>query len=161
MTDETGRPAVAVLCGEHEPPDMDSVQEVAEVRYTRAAGLPAALRGADVLFVWDFLSTALPAAWPAADRLRWVHIASAGVDPVLFPEMVHSPVVLTNSRGIFDRSIAEYVLGLILAFAKDLARTLQLQRERAWQHRETERIDRRVLVVGAGAIGSAIGRLLT
>src|SRR5919199_1412501 len=161
MTDETGRPAVAVLCGEHEPPDMDSVQEVAEVRYTRAAGLPAALRGADVLFVWDFLSTALPAAWPAADRLRWVHIASAGVDPVLFPELVHSPVVLTNSRGIFDRPIAEYVLGLVLAFAKDLPVTLDLQRHRSWRHRETERIDgRRALVVGTGSIGRAIGRLL-
>lgn len=161
MADETGRLAVAVLCGEHEPPGMETVEEAAEVRYTKAAGLPAALQGADVLFVWDFLSTALPRAWRAADRLRWVHIAAAGVDPVLFPEMVSSPVVLTNSRGVFDRPIAEYVLGLVLAFAKDLPVTLDLQRHRSWRHRETERIDgRRALVVGTGSIGRAIGRLL-
>jgi phosphoglycerate dehydrogenase-like enzyme len=161
MADETGRPAVAVLCGEHQPPGMETVEKAAEVRYTKAAGLPAALRGADVLFVWDFLSTALPRAWPAADRLRWVHIAAAGVDPVLFPELVRSPVVLTNSRGVFDRPIAEYVLGLVLAFAKDLPVTLDLQRHRSWRHRETERIDgRRALVVGTGSIGRAIGRLL-
>jgi phosphoglycerate dehydrogenase-like enzyme len=54
------------------------------------------------------------------------------------------------------------VLGLILAFAKDLAVTLDLQRERTWRHRETERIHgRRVLVVGTGPIGRAIGRLLS
>jgi phosphoglycerate dehydrogenase-like enzyme len=161
MADDTGRPAIAVLCGEHEPPGMETIEEVAEVRYTKASGLPAVLRGADVLFVWDFLSTALPRAWPAADRLQWVHIASAGVDPVLFPEIVRSPVVLTNSRGVFDRPIAEYVLGLVLAFAKDLPVTLDLQRHRTWRHRETERIDgRRALVVGTGSIGRTIGRLL-
>jgi phosphoglycerate dehydrogenase-like enzyme len=155
-------PTVAVLCGEHRPPGMGEVEAEAEVRYATAPELPEALHGADVLFVWDFLSTAVPAAWPAADRLRWVHIASAGVDRLLFPELVRSPVVVTNSRGVFDRPIAEYVLGLILAFAKDLPATLDRQRERTWVHRETERIDRqRVLVVGAGPIGRAIGRLVS
>jgi phosphoglycerate dehydrogenase-like enzyme len=155
-------PTVAVLCGEHRPPGMGEVEAAADVRYATAQELPAALRGADVLFVWDFLSTAVPDAWPSADRLQWVHIASAGVDRLLFPELVHSPVVVTNSRGVFDQPIAEYVLGLILAFAKDLPATLDLQRDRSWQHRETERIDgQRVLVLGAGPIGRAIGRLLS
>jgi phosphoglycerate dehydrogenase-like enzyme len=141
---------------------MAEVEAAADIRYASARELPVALRGADVLFVWDFLSTAVPDAWPSADRLRWVHIASAGVDRLLFPELVASPVVVTNSRGVFDRPIAEYVLGLILAFAKDLPATLDLQRERSWRHRETERIDtQRVLVVGAGPIGRAIGRLLS
>jgi phosphoglycerate dehydrogenase-like enzyme len=140
---------------------MADVEAVADVRYATAAGLPEVLRGADVLFVWDFLSTAVPGAWYAADRLRWVHIASAGVDRVVFPELVQSPVILTNSRGVFDRPIAEYVLGLVLAFAKDLTGTLELQRSRTWRHRETERIDgSRALVVGTGSIGRAIGRLL-
>jgi phosphoglycerate dehydrogenase-like enzyme len=155
-------PTVVVLCGEHRPPGMGDVEAAADVRYATVQNLPAALRGADVLFVWDFLSTAVPDAWPSADRLRWIHIASAGVDRLLFPELVHSPVVVTNSRGVFDRPIAEYVLGLILAFAKDLPATLDLQRERSWRHRETERIDgRRVLVLGAGPIGRTIGRLLS
>jgi phosphoglycerate dehydrogenase-like enzyme len=155
-------PTVVVLYGEHRPPGMGDVEAAADVRYATAQELPVALRGADVLFVWDFLSTAVPDAWPNADRLRWVHIASAGVDRLLFPELVDGPVVVTNSRGVFDRPIAEYVLGLILAFAKDLPATLDFQRERSWQHRETERIDgQRVLVLGAGPIGRAIGRLLS
>jgi phosphoglycerate dehydrogenase-like enzyme len=80
----------------------------------------------------------------------------------MFSGLVESPVVLTNSRGVFDRPIAEYVLGLILAFAKDLPGTLDLQRERSWRHRETDRIDRKhALIVGTGSIGRAIGRLLS
>jgi phosphoglycerate dehydrogenase-like enzyme len=152
---------LAVLCGDQRPPGMHSIEKLASVRYTDAAGLAEALRGADALFVYDFLSDAVPGAWHAADRLRWLHIASAGVDPVLFPALRESDVVLTNSKGVFDDSIAEYVLGVVLAFAKGFARSLDLQRETRWQHRESERIaGRRALVVGTGGIGRAIARLL-
>lgn len=152
---------LAVLCGDAPPPDMRAIEAEAVVRYTDAAGLSEALPGADALFVYDFLSTAVPGAWPAADKLRWLHIASAGVDPVLFPGIRDSDVVLTNSRGVFDGAIAEYVLGVILTFAKDFTRSWDLQRQKQWQHRESERISgRRVLVVGTGPIGRSIARLL-
>ncbi|MFD4198006.1 D-2-hydroxyacid dehydrogenase [Amycolatopsis thermoflava] len=163
----TENPVLAVLCGEDqardltESPAMQRIASTAVVRYTGEAGLADALRGADVLFVHDFLSRAVPDAWHAADRLRWLHIASAGVDPVMFPGMRDSDVVLTNSRGVFDDSIAEYVLGVILTFAKDLHGSLDLQRQSRWQHRETERIaGRSALVVGTGPIGRAIARML-
>ena len=158
----TDKPIVAVLCGDRRPPGMGAVEAIAEVRYAGPADLSQALPGADVLFVWDFLSTAVPQAWRHADRLRWVHVAAAGVDPLMFPELVGSTVLLTNSRGVFDRPIAEYVLGLILLFAKDLRGTFELQRQRTWRHRETERIGgRTALVVGVGSIGRKIGRLLS
>jgi phosphoglycerate dehydrogenase-like enzyme len=157
-------PVLAVLCGDQHPGDtavMKSIESVADVRYTSENGLSDAVRGADALFVYDFLSTAVRGAWHAADKLRWVHIASAGVDPVMFPELRESDVVLTNSRGVFDDSIAEYVLGVVIAFAKDLPRSIDLQRERRWHHRESERIGgRHALVVGTGPIGRAIARLL-
>lgn len=152
---------LAVLCGDTRPPDMRAIEAEAVVRYTDAAGLADALSGADAFFVYDFLSTAVPGAWHAADRLRWLHIASAGVDPVLFPGLQESDVVLTNSRGVFDGAIAEYVLGVVLAFAKDFARSWDLQKQRQWKHRESERISgRRVLVVGTGPIGRSIARML-
>ncbi len=154
-------PVLAVLCGEKRPPDMEALEQAASVRYTDADGLADALRGADALFVYDFVSTAVPGAWHAADRLRWLHIASAGVDPVMFDGLRDSDVVLTNSRGVFDGPIAEYVLGVVLAFAKDFAGSLRLQDQHRWQHRETERVaGRPVLVVGTGPIGRATARLL-
>ncbi|MEW2359940.1 D-2-hydroxyacid dehydrogenase [Spirillospora sp. NPDC029432] len=140
---------------------MDAVERIAKVRHVREDGLAGALPGADVLFVYDFWSEALAGAWPAEGGPSWVHIASAGVDRLLFPALVESDTIVTNSRGIFDEPIAEYVLGLVLCFAKDLHTTLRLQAEGTWRHRETERLaGARALVVGTGPIGRAIGRKL-
>jgi hypothetical protein len=35
---------------------------------------------AEVLFVWDFRSRLLAAAWPHLTSLRWIHTGSVGVD---------------------------------------------------------------------------------
>jgi phosphoglycerate dehydrogenase-like enzyme len=140
---------------------MAGVEALADVRYTTSADLPKALPGADVLLVWDFRSRALATAWSAGRSLRWIHAASAGVNHVLTPAVVASDVVVTNARGVFDEPMAEYVLGLVLALAKDLPTTLSHQREGRWRHRETERLgDRHALVAGTGPIGRAIGRKL-
>lgn len=157
------RPRVAVLGfpAEPSPPGLDAVGALADVGVaTTGAELAGLLPEADVLLVLDFRAGVLREAWPAARRLRWVHAASAGVDNVMFPELRDSDVVLTNARGVFDAPIAEWVLGVMLAFCKDLHTTLDLQRRRTWLHRETERLaGRRVVVVGAGGIGRATARL--
>jgi phosphoglycerate dehydrogenase-like enzyme len=157
------RPAVAVLRApdKPKPPGLERVAALAEIRdATSPEEVPRAVCGAEVLLLWDFRATMLRDAWTHARDLRWIHSSGAGVDAVLFPELVASDVVLTNSRGIYDRAIAEYVLGLMLVFAKDLWTTADLQRRREWRYRETELVaDRRVLIVGAGGIGRAIARL--
>ncbi|WP_082875797.1 D-2-hydroxyacid dehydrogenase [Nocardia pseudobrasiliensis] len=140
---------------------MRPVAECATVRYAEGDELTAALRGADVLFVYDFMSTAVPGAWHAADRVRWVHVGATGVDVVMFDDLVRSDVVVTNTRGLFDAPIAEYVLGQILNFAKDLPESLRLQQQHIWRHRESERVaGASALIVGTGSIGRAIARLL-
>ncbi|RCV54005.1 D-2-hydroxyacid dehydrogenase [Marinitenerispora sediminis] len=155
---------LVVLHGADLPPGrerFEGVPGVGPVRYATADVLADALPGAHALFVWDLFSEAVTAAWSKADALRWVHAATAGVDNLMFPALVGSDVVVTNSRGVFDEPIAEYVLGAVLAFAKDLPTTLDLQRRRVWRHRETERVGgRHALVVGTGPIGRAIARRL-
>jgi phosphoglycerate dehydrogenase-like enzyme len=154
-------PRVAVLVDRDLPPNLAEIARLAEVRTTRADSLAAALNGADVLLAWDFRTPALAEAWSSASRLRWVHTASAGVDNVLTPAVAASAVTVTNSRGVFDSAIAEYVLGLVLAFAKDLAGTWERQNRHVWEHRETERVaGTTAVVVGVGPIGRAIARLL-
>ncbi len=159
------RPAVAVLCATPDDrptgPGIDAVAERADVSFTDAAGLPGALDGASALFLWDFFSSALRDAWPHARSLAWVHVAAAGVDTLMFDELAASDVVVTNARGVFDRPIAEYVLGAVLAFAKDVHNSHDLQRERTWQHRETRTVaGASALVVGTGAIGRETARQL-
>jgi phosphoglycerate dehydrogenase-like enzyme len=156
----TELPLVVVL-GEEEPPLLDRVKDRARLRQAGEADLADALREADALLVWDFLTDALPAAWPERGGPRWVHTASAGVDRLLFPALLRSGAVITNSRGVFEEPIAEYVAGLVLALAKDLPGTLGRQRSRTWEHRETESVaGTRAVVVGGGPIGRAVARVL-
>lgn len=157
------RPVVAVLCGPSgdRPPGLAPVEARAEVRYTDAAGLAAAVEGAEALLLWDFFSTAVRDVWEHAGALDWIHVAAAGVDRLLFPDLVDSDVRVTNARGVFDRPIAEFVLGAVLARAKRLHESHDLQRKRSWRHRESEPVaGRTVLVVGTGAIGRETARLL-
>lgn len=159
---DRNRPAVLVLQGDARPPRMSSIESLATTRTTGEAGLAESLPGSEILFLWDFRSDAVAGAWQHADTLRWVHVAGAGVDRLMFPGLAASDVLVTNSRGVFEEPIAEYVLGLVLCFAKGLHTTLGLQRRRRWLHRETERIDgARAVVVGTGPIGRAIGRRLS
>ena len=157
-----GAVTIAVLHGpDDRPPGMSRIPLEHDVRYATPAELPDALHGADVLFVWDFTSDALAGAWSSAKSLRWVHVAGAGVDRVIFEDLAASDVVVTNSRGVFDEPMAEYVLGLVILFAKDFATTLRMQQQRRWRHRETMRVaGQHALVVGTGPIGRAIGRKL-
>ncbi len=144
------------------PPRLGRLTGRVGVVHADASTLAERLPSADVLLVWDFTSDAVRGAWPGeGPRPRWVHTASAGVDHLLCPELAASDTVVTNARGIFDRPIAEYVAALVLAFAKDLPRTLELQRERTWRHRETRRVaGTRAVVVGSGPIGRAIAGTL-
>ncbi|MDT0342637.1 D-2-hydroxyacid dehydrogenase [Streptomyces litchfieldiae] len=144
------------------PPVLDRLAGRARVLHCDEASLAARLPEADVLLVWDFLSDAVRDAWPGpGPRPGWVHTASAGVDRLLFPELLASDTVVTNARGVFDRPIAEYVAGLVLAMAKDFHRSWELQRERRWLHRETAKVyGSRAVVVGSGPIGRRIGTTL-
>ena len=154
-------PTVLVL--DAEPlPRLGRLTGRARVEHTDEAGLAERLPSADVLLVWDFASRAVPSAWPGeGPRPRWVHTASAGVDHLMCPELAASDTVVTNARGVFDQPIAEYVAALVLAMAKDLPRTLELQRDRTWRHRESQRVaGTRACVVGSGPIGRTIARTL-
>jgi phosphoglycerate dehydrogenase-like enzyme len=150
-------PILALLHDGTLPPGLERIEELATVRPATAADLAAALPGAEILLAWDFLTPALGKAGDAATELRWIHTASAGVDNVLTAEVAAADVVVRNARGVFDTAIAEYVLGLVLMFAKDLPGTWERQRQRRWEHRDTgTTVGRTAVVVGVGPIGREI-----
>ncbi|HET7870717.1 MAG TPA: D-2-hydroxyacid dehydrogenase [Actinomycetota bacterium] len=156
------RPVVVVMGAtvDEPPPGIDAGATLADLSF--AASPPAlaeAIAGADAVFAWHSVPELLPEVWPKAEGLRWIQSASDGVDWLLFPDLVDSDVVVTNARGIFDQAIAEYVVGLMLAFAKGLLGVVEGQRHREWRHRPTEMLaGTRLLVAGVGPIGRAIGR---
>src|SRR5580692_3201356 len=76
------------------------------------AKLAEAAPEADVMLNGEFKDPRLfKGAFPLATRLRWAHNLSAGVEHVLSPEIIASPVPLTNGRGVFRRPLAEWAVG--------------------------------------------------
>lgn len=148
------KPKVIVIVQQGRPaPPVERLESEADVVVVRTADeFRAALPGSEILFLNDFRTKLLREVGPG--ELRWIHTSSIGVDTLLTGEIVNSDIVVSNSRGVCERPIAEWVLGVLLMFTKDLRRTIELQQARTWQHRETEPLlGRRVLVVGPGPVG--------
>ncbi|HTS76669.1 MAG TPA: D-2-hydroxyacid dehydrogenase [Bryobacteraceae bacterium] len=114
---------------------------------------------ADVLVSGDFRdSSPFLETFPHARRVRWVHVLSAGIEKQLSPEIVASPVPMTNGRGVFSRPLGEWAIGVMVFFAYDFPRLLHNQRERCWkQYSHEELHGQTVTIVGYGDIGQAVG----
>jgi phosphoglycerate dehydrogenase-like enzyme len=153
--------AVAGASADAPPPGLDVTPDGCELRFiTSREQLATEAADADVVFAWEPRRDWIEACWGWSPRLRWIAAASAGVDYLMFPALVLSDVVVTNSAGIFNDAMAEYALALVSAVCTDLPTTLRLQARREWVHRDTRRLaGSQVLVLGAGGIGRAIARL--
>jgi phosphoglycerate dehydrogenase-like enzyme len=116
-----------------------------------------AAKDATVILQWSGGRELLRALLPNCKNLRWVHSMSAGLDKLLFPELVESDVLLTNGSGVFSASLGEFVIGAILYFAKDFARMLRNQQAGVWEPFDvTEIAGQTVGILGYGDIGKAV-----
>lgn len=122
-----------------------------------AEGLTA-IREAEVAFS----SQIGPEHLAAASRLRWIHSPAAGIGGMLYPEMLASAVVLTNSRGLAAESIAEHVVAVTLALFRRLPLAFARQAGRTWAQDEISAppgnrmvSGSHVVIIGLGAIGAA------
>jgi phosphoglycerate dehydrogenase-like enzyme len=106
--------------------------------------------------------------FPSATRLRWLQVPAVGVGHLLYPAMVESPVVITNARGIRAGAMAEHVIGVIIALARQFHVALRHQAAHEWAQDLLERGDActirtlqgcRMGIIGFGSIGAAIARL--
>lgn len=97
----------------------------------------------------------------AATSLRWLHQRGAGVDRISTPKLMASDrLVLTNGSGNHAINISEHVLGLMLAFARQLPSLVRAQDQRQWRPPKVsglfELSGQTLAVVGAGALGCAV-----
>ncbi|MGH7730361.1 MAG: NAD(P)-dependent oxidoreductase, partial [Candidatus Eiseniibacteriota bacterium] len=115
---------------------------------------------ADIVLGWGVRR----ANFATARRLRWIQLTAAGVGGVLFPEMVESPVIVTNARGLHAISMAEHALGVMLMFARKLHLARDHQARRHWSQDEQwgepppfgQLAGSTLGIVGLGAVGQAL-----
>jgi phosphoglycerate dehydrogenase-like enzyme len=115
---------------------------------------------ADVILNGFHDGSALGAILPLAQRVKWIHALSAGVEKVLSPELIESPVPLTNGRGVFGPALAEFAIAGMLFFAKDLRRLIRQQEAARWEQFDVAFLRGQTLgVIGYGGIGKETARL--
>ena len=126
----------------------------------KSDGLAAAdLAGARVLFNWTGGIDDVTYVLKNAPRLEWIHARYAGLDRILFPELIQSPVPLTNGTGVFSHSLGEFVMLGALYFSKDAPRMLRAKAERRWDVFDVEEVSAQTMgIVGHGDIGRAVAR---
>jgi phosphoglycerate dehydrogenase-like enzyme len=124
--------------------------------------VPEEIADTDVFIGW-FLR---PEQFVAAKKLKWIHSPAAAVHQLMFPEVVGSSVLVTNSTGVHGPVVAEHALAVLLALAKRLPQAMRYQakkkwsQEQLWQERPRPReVDgATVAVIGMGVIGSEFTR---
>ena len=115
------------------------------------------LADADAIALWGF-QDAEPIL-KAAPHVRWVHSLSDGVERLLTPEMLSRPIILTNSHGIHDRTVAEHAMALLLALSRQIPQAVRQQDEEVWKRpRGISLYKKKVAIVGFGSIGRAIAQ---
>ncbi len=91
--------------------------------------------------------------------LRVVQVLSAGVDWIA--DHLPAGVTLCSARGARDRAMAEWVVGAIIADAKQARACAELQARRDWEPVKVQDASGlRVVVLGYGAIGREVAALL-
>jgi phosphoglycerate dehydrogenase-like enzyme len=112
---------------------------------------------ANVLFNWSGSLELFKKVFEMCPKLLWVHSRSVGLERSLFPELIESPVPLTNGAGVFSASLGEFALGAILYFAKDFRRMIRNQMAGVWEAFDVMPVaGQTVGIIGYGDIGRAI-----
>lgn len=109
-----------------------------------------------------------PVAWLAeARRLRWIQLESVGSEAYQItptPEW-RRRIQFTNLNGFFGQPVAESLVAGVLAMNRGIRALCLAQQNRRWE-RETVRPQLRLtqhsraIILGAGSIGQAVGRIL-
>lgn len=97
-----------------------------------------------------------------AEKLQWIMVASAGLEKMPLKEIANRNIIVTNVRGIHKTPMAETILAHILSIKKSLSLIQENQRNSEWSKKvfPTELLGSTALILGPGAIGGEVGRIL-
>jgi phosphoglycerate dehydrogenase-like enzyme len=123
-------------------------------------GLPVQLRDADVFVGWSLR----PEQLSLAPKLLWIHSPAAAVHQLMFPLLVKSKIMVTNSSEVHGPVVAEHAMALMLTMARRLETAFWYQQQKVWAQeqiwnenpRPLEVAGSNLLVVGLGYIGREV-----
>jgi phosphoglycerate dehydrogenase-like enzyme len=122
----------------------------------RRAKIDALLADMDILFGFmppQNIKTRAP-------NLKWFQVTSAGVDRHIDTEIWKSNIIITGVSGIHATPIGEFVMGLMLMFAKNTPQGFKMMQAHKWDRYASGTLrGKTVGIVGLGHIGGEVARL--
>ena len=99
-----------------------------------------------------------------SENLKWIHIGASGVEENLFEDILKSKVMITNSKGINSRPVAEFIMSQIMYFAKQVDECNKFKLNRSWNQwelaKKTKQLSGCTLgIIGYGEIGKELSKL--
>lgn len=114
----------------------------------RQRGIELADR-AEIMVGWSVPREAIQ----RARRLRWIHSTAAGVDQLLYPEVLEQDIQVTTSSGI-HQPLVEHVFAMLLAFTRRLHIAVRNQQEHKWDRARVAGGEVRGMTIGVLGLGS-------
>ncbi len=100
---------------------------------------------------------------PNGKSLKWVQTISAGIDFLPLDQLAKRGIMVSNMSGLHSEAISENVLAYILILNRGLKFALANQAKQSWDFnfpKIKQLQDKKILIFGTGAIGSAVAKIL-
>jgi phosphoglycerate dehydrogenase-like enzyme len=165
-----GKPLHVFCAREFTPAQLARLQSVSPRLVIRQAAAPnrseltrLAPPETEILF-----SSLSPESLAGLPRLRWMQTRGAGVNALAGSPVWSGDVLITSASGLHAIPIGEYVLGMMVALARDFLGFLEHQRRACWPMKPKIHVDQfpgrelrgaTVLILGYGSIGREVARL--
>jgi phosphoglycerate dehydrogenase-like enzyme len=137
-----------------------------EVRLSFLAYMPSGLREqtlieATILLSWNLPKELGPSEFGLLQNVRLIQLLSAGADQVPYAEL-HRDIMIASNAGAYAGPMAEHVLAMTLALAKNLFQEHQKMAQGEFNQSRLNRMLRGSVcgILGFGGIGRAVARLM-
>lgn len=142
-------------------PQLKKVKEIAS-DYTVVSSLSdvADVSDIDIVYGWN-KEEAKKLLDRSESDVKWIQLASAGVDYMDLDTLKSRDIALTSARGIHRFAIAESIFGMLLSYTRGIGHSIKMQAQSKWDEADNARElnQKTMMIVGAGAIGKQTGKL--
>ncbi len=141
--------------------DSSSLNNISFVHIENDNSLKKFLKKLDVLVTYKITSDLFNYR---SENLKWIHIGASGVEENLFEDLIKSKVILTNSKGINSKPVAEFIISQMMFFAKQIKECENFKLNKDWNQwelaKKTVQLSNSTLgIIGYGEIGKELSKM--
>lgn len=152
-----------VLCYPVEPRHIAQIQATAPQAEIFDVGQE---RVAQELFNCDLFCghPKVPVDWDGVvrqGRLKWIQSSAAGLDHLLVPSVVDSPIIVTSASGVLSDQVAEHTIALLTGLLRGVPTFFRAQQIKEYVRRPTRDLHHSTVgIVGFGGVGRRVAELI-